>query len=230
MVTTPGGPEEKLMKELQTSDMVFDQSQRSFGNKAGVGLLQELRNIREENREFRSRIEESNRRIEESNRESQKRIDRTYRAAMMSVMTLRAPIYHLHSGGQIGPEYRRRRNAVAHGGSVLTDISILHYLDDTAAFTRWATRFEEIYCMPFRYTQTLSESSKMVVLLNIHADVLLLGTYSTYQNSEEIKRKCKSIIRLWKNAFDTQRDPNGIFEEAAVAKVYDSIVQWFYAV
>ncbi|EEQ28987.1 uncharacterized protein MCYG_01806 [Microsporum canis CBS 113480] len=40
---TPGDPEEKLARGLQTSDIVFDKCERIFGNKAGTRSPQKLR-------------------------------------------------------------------------------------------------------------------------------------------------------------------------------------------
>ncbi|EEQ27195.1 uncharacterized protein MCYG_00083 [Microsporum canis CBS 113480] len=150
---------------------------------------------------MREKADTIQRGLDESRKESQRALDesqRAYHASITTMMELRAPIYQLHSGHQASPKYRERRNAVVHGGSVLMDLSILLHLcrntDRTAAFTKWAVGFEDIYGIPFHYVKTLSESSRMVTLLNIHADVLL-NVYSSYDQSEYIKDKCTVIIR-----------------------------------
>ncbi|EFQ96754.1 hypothetical protein MGYG_08678 [Nannizzia gypsea CBS 118893] len=186
--------------------------------------------IEESETHFQKALEESKRGFMKELAESKNESRRAYSAAMTTMMELRAPIYQLQSGHQVGPKYRAKRNAVAHGGSVLMDISILRHLDTspggrTAVFTKWAVGFEDIYGLPFRYVETLSEGSRMVTLLNIRADVLLLDVYSSYDQSENIEQQCKSVLRQWKVAVDSERDPEGIFDGAAVLSMYDKIVE-----
>ncbi|EGD91290.1 hypothetical protein H112_01088 [Trichophyton rubrum D6] len=214
----PGDTEESVARSLQTTEFVFDRSQRVCGNQDGVGLLQELRGLRK-------RVEESEKALEETKSESQ----RAYDASIMTMMELRAPIHQLHSGHKVGPSQRAKRNAVTHGGSILMDITILRHLlsnrGRTTVFTKWAAGFEDIYGIPFRYVETLSEGSKMVPVLNIYADILLLHIYASYDESETIQKMCKVILRQWKIAVDSERDPEGIFDGEALLMMYNKIVE-----
>lgn len=218
----PGDTEESVARSLQTTDFVFDRSQRVCGNQDGVGLLQELRGLRK-------KVEESESNFRKALEETKSQSQRAYDASIMTMMELRAPIYQLHSGHKVGPSHRAKRNAVALGGSILMDITILRHLlsnrGSTAVFTKWAAGFEDIYGIPFRYVETLSQDSKMVSVLNIYADILLLHMYASYDESETIQKMCKVILRQWKIAVDNERDPEGIFDGEALLTMYNKIVE-----
>ncbi|DAA76105.1 TPA_exp: Uncharacterized protein A8136_1142 [Trichophyton benhamiae CBS 112371] len=225
----PGDTEESVARSLQTTDFVFDRSQRVCGNQDGVGLLQELRGLRKRVEESEKALEETNSNFRKALEETKSESQRAYDASIMTMMELRAPIYQLHSGHKVGPSYRAKRNAVAHGGSILMDITILRHLlssrGRTTVFTKWATGFEDIYGIPFRYVETLSQDSKMVSVLNIYADTLLLHMYASYDESETIQKMCKVILRQWKVAVDSERDPECIFDGEALLTMYNKIVE-----
>ncbi|KDB27504.1 hypothetical protein H109_00718 [Trichophyton interdigitale MR816] len=195
---------------------------RICGNQDGVGLLQELRGLRK-------RVEESESNFRKALEETKSESQRAYDASIMTMMELRAPIYQLHSGHKVGPSHREKRNAVAHGASILMDITILRHLlssrGRTTVFTKWAAGFEDVYGIPFRYVETLSQGSKMVSVLNIYADILLLHMYDSYDESEIIQKMCKVILRQWKIAVDSERDPEGIFDGEAPLTMYNKIVE-----
>ncbi|KAM5463530.1 hypothetical protein MferCBS49748_005882 [Microsporum ferrugineum] len=110
---------------------------------------------------------------------------------------------------------RCRRNTVAHGGSVLEDLDILRFLTLNAP-ELWASGFERLYGMSYDYGKRISRGSKMVALANTRCDLQLLDAF---QSDRANISQCDAIIRLWKSAIDTQRDPEGVFELPAVIRI-----------
>lgn len=185
------------------ADIIVDETKRLVGNTAGLELLDTLECMK---RRLAS--------VEQSVKQSEEKHIRT-------MITLRKPLYQSPS-----PVSRHRRNAVAHGGSVLLDLDILRFLaNDTSEFGGWSGRFKDIYGLPYSYGKLISPGSKMVALADARADLELLVAFEGYRPA--CLPKCDAIIRLWKAAIDTEQDPEGVFGTPAVMEMYDKIMHAF---
>ncbi|EGE04356.1 hypothetical protein TEQG_03559 [Trichophyton equinum CBS 127.97] len=132
----------------------------------------------------------------------------------MTWMLLRSPLY--------------KRNAVAHGGSILVDLDILRFLTngDASEFAIWTGGFESIYSMPYSHGKLISRESKMVQLADARADLKLLDNFEDDYRRAYLP-KCDAIIKLWKAAIDNGQDPEGVFRTPAVAGMVNDLMRSF---
>ncbi|GBF61707.1 hypothetical protein TMEN_4220 [Trichophyton mentagrophytes] len=188
------------------ADMVVDETKRLVGNRAGLGILQTLESMQQHLASIDQELKQFREEARQFREEARER-------HIMTWMLLRSPLY--------------KRNAVAHGGSILVDLDILRFLanGDASEFAIWTSGFESIYGMPYSHGKLISRESKMVLLADARADLKLLDNFEDYRRA--YLPKCDAIIKLWKAAIDNGQDPEGVFRTPAVAGMFDDLMRSF---
>ncbi|KDB27543.1 hypothetical protein H109_00704 [Trichophyton interdigitale MR816] len=198
------------------ADMVVDETKRLVGNRAGLGLLQTLQSMQQhlasidqELKQFREEARQYSKEAKQFREEARQFREEARERHIMTWMLLRSPLY--------------KRNAVAHGGSILVDLDILRFLTngDASEFSIWTGGFESIYGMPYSHCKLISRESKMVQLADARADLKLLDIFEDDYRRAYLP-KCDAIIKLWKAAIDNGQDPEGVFGTPAVAGIMRS--------
>lgn len=109
-------------------------------------------------------------------------------------------------------ENNKKKNQVAQGGQVITDIQIIidqHDIEaqdpeaDPERATRWEQVFEDLYTVPFEYAnEILSADKELIHTLNLHADLLFLSEWQGHDSWEMYKEWADIIIADWLNWID----------------------------
>lgn len=195
------------------TEMIFNKDQKVFRNRTGLRILDKPDRISDELDAYKRELE---------------KVRNVNNSVIRGWMTLREPIFAITCGHAMDQTSRYDRNAVAHGGSVELDITIICFRqEDGLPCTSWLEGFEKIYNIAYHYVSDLPNSSKMVDILNMYADVSLQTVFFNRPHTKKISRMCTSIIDMWKSAYESGLDPNEIFNKPEVLRACDTIANLF---
>lgn len=171
-----------MKKELCAVPVVFNDSRSSFGNAGGLSVLEEIRSLR-------------------------------YQMNMMAsiqdqIRLIRLPVLQEMANWPMASALREARNTVAHGGQVLTDVSIIESETDPAVKARLELGFAHLYHIPFTHQNSFRRYKATVNLMNLHAN---LSTLEIFHSRNSDLHQSEELLNCWiswnENGNDLQTYP-----------------------
>lgn len=106
---------------------------------------------------------------------------------------IRGVVLEKLSGAQTFYNVRLERNAVAHGGQIITDIKIIDEELDLERKRIWRQGFRNLYGVDFKYAVDIVHDRTITAITNIHADA---STLDVCKNQNVVNR-AGDLIELW---------------------------------
>ena len=89
---------------------------------------------------------------------------------------------------------RWKRNSLAHGGQVATDLQMIEQEHNLDRKESWSRGFRQLYGIEYEYRHDIIHDHTITTILNIHADALTLHIFRNHQ----VVSRAADLIEAWR--------------------------------
>lgn len=166
--------QKQILSQALSSTVIdeFDQDNMLFGNRDGVEAIDRIFHILNDH-------------------SNQLQVLQPYQ---QQITLIRELVLDKFSGIPTTHNTRWKRNSLAHGGQVATDLHMIQQGHDLDRKELWSRGFRHLYGIEYEYGHDIMHDHTITNILNIHADALTLHIC----RNDEVVSRAEDLIEAWR--------------------------------